>query len=173
MAKGHVKSGRSVAGVVQLTPMQLLEAAHAGDDRCGRLFAEFAEHFNGKAQIYWSPGLRARLLPDDQAVSDAEVVAASDEAARIALEMTSPEWEAVKNVPNGRPRVLELVEAEKGGADSARVFVAEAVALYPAFVPRDLTKMAPDLRAAVDGLAAEQKERNRWRGPLLAAEVGV
>ncbi len=173
MTKGHVKSGRSVAGSVQLTPMQLLEAAHAGDDRCGRLFAEFAERFNGKAQIYWSPGLRARLLPDDQAVSDAELVAASDEAARIALEMTSPEWEAVKKVPHGRPRVLELVEAERGGADLARAFVSEAVALHPAFVPRDLTKMAPDLRAAVDGLAAEQKERNRWCGPLLVAGGGA
>ncbi len=167
MAKGHVKSGRSVAGVAQLTPMQLLELAHAGDDRCGRLFAEFAERFNGKAQIYWSPGLRARLLPDDQAVSDAEVVAASDEVARIALGMTSPEWEAVKKVPHGRPRVLGLVEAERGGADLARAFVVEAVALHPAPVPRDLTKMAPDLRAAVDALVAEQKERNRWRGPLL------
>ncbi len=173
MAKGHVKSGRSVAGVVQLTPMQLLEAAHAGDDRCGRLFAEFAERFNGKAQIYWSPGLRARLLPDDQAVSDAEVVAASDEAARIALEMTSPEWEAVKKVPHGRPRVLELVEAERGGDGLARAFVAEAVALHPAFVPRDLTKMSPDLRAAVGELAAEQRERNRWRGPLLVAGGGA
>ncbi len=169
MAKGHIKSGRSVAGSVQLTPMQLLEAAHAGDDRCGRLFVEFADRFNGKAQIYWSPGLRARLLPDAQAVSDVEVVAASDEAARIALEMTSPEWEAVKKMPHGRPRVLGLVEAEKGGDGLARVFVAEAVALHPAPVPRDLTKMAPDLRAAVAELAAEQKERNRWRGPLLAA----
>jgi hypothetical protein len=151
--------------------MQLLEAAHAGDDRCGRLFAEFAERFNGKAQIYWSPGLRARLLPDDQAISDAEVVAASDEAARIALEMTSPEWESVKKVPHGRPRVLELVEVERGGNGLARAFVAEAVALHPAFVLRDLTKMAPDLRAAVDELAADQKERNRWRGPLLAVDV--
>jgi hypothetical protein len=173
MAKGHVKSGRSVAGVVQLTPMQLLEAAHAGDDRCGRLFAEFAERFNGKAQIYWSPGLRARLLPDDQAVSDAAVVAASDEAARIALGLTSPEWESVKKMAHGRSRVLDLVESERGGDDLARVFVAEAVALYPPFVPRDLTKMAPDLRAALDGLAAEQKERNRWRGPLLAAGGGA
>ncbi len=169
MTKGHVKSGRSVAGSVQLTPMQLLEAAHAGDDHCGRLFAEFAERFNGKAQIYWSPGLRARLLPDDQAVSDAEVVAASDEAARIALGLTSPEWESVKKMPHGRSRVLDLVESERGGDDLARAFVAEAVALHPPFVPRDLTKMAPDLRAAVDELAAEQKERNRWRGPLLAA----
>ncbi len=173
MAKGHVKSGRSVAGVVQLTPMQLLEAAHAGDDRCGRLFAEFAERFHGKAQIYWSPGLRARLLPDDQAVSDAEVVVASDEAARIALELTSPEWEAVKKVPHGRPRVLELVEAERGGDGLARAFVAEAVAVHPAFVPRDLTKMSPDLRAAVGELAAEQRERNRWRGPLLVAGGGA
>ncbi len=173
LAKGHVKSGRSIAGVVQLTPMQLLEAAHAGDDRCGWLFAEFAKRFNGKAQIYWSPGLRARLLPDDQAVSDAEVVAASDEAARIALGLTSPEWESVKKVPHGRSRVLDLVEVERGGDGLARVFVAEAVALHPPFVRRDLTKMSPDLRAAVAELAAEQKERNRWRGPLVVAGGGA
>jgi hypothetical protein len=168
MTKGHIKAGRSLAGIAQLTPIQLLEAAHAGDDRCGRLFAEFAERFNGKAQVYWSPGLRTRLVPGVQAVSDAAVVAASDEAARIALEMTSPEWEAVKRVPDGRPKVLDLVEAESGGGESARAFVAAAVALYPAPVRRDLTRMCPELRAAVDELAAEQKERNRWRGPLLA-----
>ncbi len=173
MTKGHVKAGRSVAGSVQLTPMQLLEAAHAGDDRCGRLFAEFAARFNGKAQLYWSPGLRARLLPDDQAVSDAEVVAASDEAARLALEITPPEWEAVKRVPDGRPRVLGLVEADKGGDGQARAFVARAVALYPAPPRRDLTKMDPGLHAAVAVLAAEQTERNRWRGPVLPAGVLV
>jgi hypothetical protein len=113
------------------------------------------------------------LLPDDQAVSDAEVVAASDEAARIALGLTSPEWESVKKVPHGRSRVLDLVEVERGGDGLARVFVAEAVALHPPFVPRDLTKMSPDLRAAMDELAAEQRERNRWRGPLLVAGGGA
>jgi hypothetical protein len=173
MTKGHVKAGRSVAGSVQLTPMQLLEAAQDGDDRCGRLFAEFAARFNGKAQLYWSPGLRARLLPDDQAVSDAEVVAASDEAARLALEITPPEWEAVKRVPHGRPRVLGLVEAERGGDGLARAFVARALALHPAPPQRDLTKMDPGLRAAVAVLAAEQTERNRWRGPVPPSEVLV
>jgi hypothetical protein len=133
------------------------------------LFAEFAARFNGKAQIYWSPGLRARLLPDDQALSDAEVVAESDAAARIALEMTPPEWEAVKKVPHGRPRVLGLVEAEKGGAVSARAFVLGAVASHPAPAPRDLTKLAPDLRAALAGVVEEQRERNRWRGPVPQA----
>lgn len=169
LTKGHVKAGRSVAGTVQLTPMQLLEAAHAGDDRCGRLFAEFGERFVGKAQLYWSPGLRARLLPDDQAVSDAEVVAASDEAARVALELSVSEWEAVKRLPHGRTRVLDLVEVARGDGGQARAFVLEAVALYPAPARRDLTRMAPDLRAAVDALAAEQRERNAWRGPLVGA----
>ncbi len=167
LTKGHIKAGRSLAGSVQLTPMQLLEAAGAGDAACGRLFVEFAARFNGKAQLYWSPGLRARLLPDEVAASDAEVVAAADEAARLALALTPPEWEAVKRVPDGRPRVLGLVEDEKGGDVQARAFVAEAVALYPAPPRRDLTKMDPGLRAAVAVLAAEQKERNRWRGPVL------
>ncbi len=166
MTKGHVKAGRSIAGSVQLSPMQLLEAAQAGDVQCGRLFVEFSERFHGKAQIFWSAGLRARLLPDDQAKGDAEIVAAPDEAARIALEMTSPEWEAVKRVPDGRPHVLELVEDSKGCGDQARAFVAAALAQYPALVPRDLSKMAPDLRAAVAGLVADQRERNKWVGPL-------
>jgi hypothetical protein len=173
LTKGHVKAGRSVAGSVQLSPMQLLEAAHEGDERCGWLFAEFAKRFHGKAQVYWSPGLRARLLPGDQALGDAEVVAASDEAARIALEMTSPEWESVKKVLHGRPRVLGLVEADKGGDAQARAFIAEAVVLHPPLVLRDLAKMCPDLAAAVGELAADQVERNRWRGPLAGAGGGA
>jgi hypothetical protein len=172
MAKGHVKAGRSLAGELQLTPMQLLEAAAAGDSRCGRLFVEFADRFNGKAQVYWSPGLRARLLPDDQAVSDAEVVVSPDEAARIALGLTVPEWEAIKKMPDGRARLLEMVESESGGSVQALAFIAQALAAFPAFVPRDLTKMAPALRAAVAELAAEQKERNRWLGPPLVAGGG-
>jgi hypothetical protein len=167
MAKGHVKAGRSLAGEMQLTPMQLLEAAETGDARCGRLFVEFADRFNGKAQIYWSPGLRARLLPAIQAVSDAEVVVSPDEAARIALGLTVPEWEAVKKMPAGRARLLEMVEVESGGSVQALLFIAEALAVFPAVVRRDLTKMAPDLRAMVDELAAEQRERNRWIGPLV------
>jgi hypothetical protein len=173
LTKGHIKAGRSLAGDLQLTPMQLLEAAHAGDERCGRLFAEFAARFHGKAQLYWSPGLRARLLPDDQAVSDAEVVAASDEAARLALEITPPEWEAVKRVPHGRPRVLGLVEADRGGDAQARAFVAAAVALHPAFLRRDLSLMPPELSAVLAELRADQAERNRWRGPHPVAAAGV
>jgi hypothetical protein len=167
MAKGHVKAGRSLAGEMQLTPMQLLEAAETGDSRCGRLFVEFADRFNGKAQVYWSPGLRARLLPDDQAVSDAEVVVSPDEAARIALGLTVPEWEAIKKMPDGRARLLEMVESESGGSVQALAFIAAALAAFPAVVRRDLTKMAPDLRLVVDELAAEQRERNRWVGPLV------
>jgi len=166
LTKGHIKAGRSLAGFLSLSPMQLLEAAGAGDAACGRLFVEFAARFNGKAQLYWSPGLRARLLPGDEAASDAEVVAAADEAARLALTLTPPEWEAVKRVPDGRPRVLGLVEDDRGGDGQARAFVARAVALHPVPARRDLTKMDSVLGAAMAVLAAEQKERNRWRGPV-------
>ncbi len=172
LTKGHIKAGRSLAGSLSLSPMQLLEAAGAGDAACGRLFVEFAARFNGKAQLYWSPGLRARLLPGDEAASDAAVVAAADEAARLALALTPPEWEAVKRVPDGRPRVLGLVEADRGRDGQARAFVARAVALHPAPPRRDLTKMDAGLRAAVAVLAAEQLERNRWRGPVPSPSHG-
>jgi hypothetical protein len=173
LTKGHIKAGRSLAGDLQLSPMQLLEAAGSGDERCGRLFAEFAARFNGKAQLYWSPGLRARLLPDDEAVSDVVLVAASDEAAQLALALTSPEWEAVKRVPHGRPRVLGLVEVDRGGDVQARAFVAAAVALHPAFLRRDLSLMPPELSAVLGELRADQAERNRWRGPHPVSAAGV
>jgi hypothetical protein len=173
LTKGHIKAGRSLAGDLQLSPMQLLEAAGSGDERCGRLFAEFAARFNGKAQLYWSPGLRARLLPDDEAVSDVVLVAASDEAAQLALALTSPEWEAVKRVPHGRPRVLGLVEVDRGGDVQARAFVAAAVALHPAFPRRDLSLMPPELSAVLGELRADQAERNRWRGPHPVSAAGV
>ena len=75
LTKGHIKRGRSIAGLKHLTPWELLAAAAAGDARCGRLFAEFVDRFDGKAQLWWSPGLRALLLGDAAEVSDADLAA--------------------------------------------------------------------------------------------------
>ncbi len=88
---------------------------------------------------------------------------------RVVLNLTAAEWESVKKMPNGRARVLELVEAEKGGTVGASAFIAEALAAFPPLVPRDLTKMAPDLAAAVAELRADQRKRHGWPAPRSRA----
>lgn len=59
LTKGHTKSTQRLGGA---TPFTLLRwYADNNDHQAGALFAEYAGAFKGKAQLYWSPGLRKKL----------------------------------------------------------------------------------------------------------------
>jgi len=59
LTRGHLKTGTRLTG---RTPFELLRLYTEGDKRAGCLFREFAEAFHGRAQLFWSPGLRASLV---------------------------------------------------------------------------------------------------------------
>ncbi len=164
MAKGHLKTGRTIAGLRSMTPWDLLLAAHEGDSVCGYRFRDYALRFQGRAQLYWSPGLRKRLLGDDTQTNDQSLAAAGEVDDRIAGEVSVPEWESVKRA-SARARLLEIVEADKGGWETAAEFLRLVVEHFPPFVPRPRGQLSPEFRLALDQLHRDQNDRNRWRGP--------
>lgn len=163
IAKGHLKQGRSLAGLKHLTPWELLAAARAGDKRCGVLFREYVERFTGRAQLYWSPGYASQLRG---ATRSDEAIAEGYAESQLAGEIPSPVWESVKRA-GGRVRVLELVELAGGEWGLAAAYLAGVVAEFPPYVRRDLLRVPAELRSALDQLRHDQAERNRWR-PLPA-----
>ncbi len=165
MTKGHIKRGRTLAGVKHLTPWELLAAAQDGDDRCGALFRQYVERFDGKAQLYYSPGLRARYLPAVEDLSDSEIAATGDTGAVEVGAIPSALWESVKRA-GGRVRVLQLVEEAAGSWALVEEYLAGVVVQFPPYVRPAPGLMPPELRAALDQLHEAQRERNRWRGPL-------
>jgi hypothetical protein len=58
MTKGHTKQTQRLKGA---TPFTLLRWCGDGDAQSGALFVEYARAFKGRAQLYWSPRLRARI----------------------------------------------------------------------------------------------------------------
>jgi hypothetical protein len=169
LTKGHIKRGRTIAGLRHLTPWELLAAAAAGDARCGALFAEFVEHFSGKAQLYWSPGLRKLLLPEKADATDQELAAAplpdDNEVGTIPERL----WGAIRRAKE-RTRPLELVEAAGGTWELLPAYLDDVAARFPpppAWERRDLTKLPPELVEPLAQLRRDQAERLRWRGPLV------
>lgn len=170
MAKGHLKTGRSIAGLRSLTPWELLLAAHEGDTLCGVRFREYALRFQGRAQLYWSPGLRKRFQLDETPASDHTLASAAEPDDCTAGGISSPEWESVKRA-SARARLLELVEGDKGGWTAAAAFLKLVVEHYPPHTPRPRGALSEDFRQALDQLHREQDERNRWRGPLSVSDA--
>ena len=169
LTKGHLKRGRSIAGLKHLTPWELLAAAAGGDARCGSLFREFVEKFTGKAQLYWSPGLRAQLLPDAADRTDQELAAAADVGAREVGTIPQPLWGSIKRAGE-RTRPLELVESTGGTWELVPAYLADVARRYPpplAWERRDLTKLPPELVETIAELHSDQAKRLRWHGPLV------
>ena len=71
LAKGNVKQGKHGGR----TPMQLLaDFTYEGDEAAGILWAEYAATYRGSKQLYWSKGLRGRLLGSEREYTDAELL---------------------------------------------------------------------------------------------------
>jgi hypothetical protein len=169
MTKGHIKRGRSIAGLKHLTPWELLAAAGAGDRHCGGLFREYVGRFSGKAQLYWSPGLRELLLPVTAPATDAELVAEAVADEFLSGKISSSDWESVKRAV-GRAEVLRLVEVASGSWDMVAAYLARVLVDFPPFAPRDRGALSEGFRAMLVQLHVDQIERNRWRGSVSSAE---
>lgn len=69
LARGDVKTGGS-------NPFEILGRAAEGDVLAGRLWREYERATFDKRFLRWSPGLRTRLLPEVEEVTDVEAAAA-------------------------------------------------------------------------------------------------
>ena len=92
MTKGHTKKSRDGN-----SPWDLLRHVLLNDDqaqRSGKRFRVYAEAFQGRRQLYWSNGLRAKLaLNADQ--SDEELAHQEEDKAVVLAAITEDQWRAV------------------------------------------------------------------------------
>jgi len=116
LAKGHIKTPRRTQ---HTTPWGLLCDFLEGDKRAAWLFREYAEAFHGKAQLYWSKGLKAALgvgeVGNEEIAATPEfrcnetVIKLDDEQWRLILSRNA-RWHAlVAAAKDGRLGVLALL----------------------------------------------------------------
>jgi len=88
------KSASKTGKLKNRGPIGLLSDAFNGDEKSGRLWAEYALTFKGKRQLTWSDGLR-ELLGLSTEKTDEEVAEELREEAVWMDELSKPEWQCV------------------------------------------------------------------------------
>lgn len=123
LARAHTKKGRAAR---RMSPFDFLRAQFDSEIsvaqriRYRELFADYAEAFAGKAQIFWSRGLKARFKIEDK--SDGETAEESREAADVLARLRPEQWERLFVRADYRATVLLL--AQEGGGSLVYEFVA-------------------------------------------------
>lgn len=97
------KSGRAGGR----SPWQLLADFQEGDIHAGMLWKEFITAFKGRAQLYWSQGLRSNLGLDNES-TDEQLAAAIDAQDRLLARISDPDWKLIL-ARNLRGQVLEVL----------------------------------------------------------------
>lgn len=113
LTKGHTKQTQRLKGA---TPFTLLRWHREGDVQAGELFREYAEAFKGRAQLYWSPGLRGRID-----LLELERPKKKRERPVKIVHLEREDWHAIIR-HNARWEVLYV--AERYGADAVAELVA-------------------------------------------------
>jgi len=137
LAKATSKSGRSKG----LHAFGLLADAGEGDEKASRRFIEYSMAVKGRAQLFWSKGLKARVGVDEK--TDEELAEEETETADLMGQLTADNWTLVRGA-GAQAKMLEV--CEDGG--------------WPAMV--DLLKLLAQLlpearRRAYRDLSAEQE----------------
>ena len=110
-----------------LTPWGLLRAILEGDGsvvdpvHAENIFRVYSAAFKGKHQLYWSVGLRKKLLPQNVELTDLELVEqAEDERADLMSGITDEQWKVIRKF---RKEADLLSAAEIGDTEQGRVSV--------------------------------------------------
>jgi hypothetical protein len=118
IAKAPVKKAREGGR----TPFQLLLDYGEGDKHAGILFQEYARTFKGRAQLFWSRGLRSALDLDDFQSDDDLAAALPDEY--IVLTSLSPfQWRKVMMLEKDI-RAEIIIAAMSGDSHKVKLFLA-------------------------------------------------
>lgn len=119
LTKGHAKLGRRLGGRTAFT---LLRDYVEGDEAASELFQEYAKHFKGKRQLFWSPKLRKALaLPEDER-TDEEIAAEELPERELVTVLDHAQWRLVLS-RNARFEILRVAEDE--GAEGVARLLAE------------------------------------------------
>lgn len=114
LTKGHTKQTVRLKGA---TPFTLLRWYREGDAEAGALFVEYATAFKGRAQLYWSPGLRKKI--DLLELQEPERAAPKKEKL---ITIERDDWQKVLQ-HDARWELLHV--AERYGAEAVAVLLAE------------------------------------------------
>lgn len=116
------------------TPFQLLDDYTDGDKQAGSLYVEFSKVFQGRKQLQWSNGLRSRLLPDTEDLTDEEIA-----------QTVSAEDELIGSIQQWWPLIIHfklrgqvLQAARAGGINAIRNLVAPYEPLYSLYSLRKI-----------------------------------
>jgi hypothetical protein len=92
------------------TPWDILEAIRVhGRDSDKALWRDYGAHMRGKAQLFWSPGLKERLRICDK--SDEAIVAGEEQGRVVIAGLPNDTWDILlKVVPNAELHLRELAE---------------------------------------------------------------
>lgn len=108
LTKGHAKVGRRLGG---RTPFTLLSDYSEGDAASGELFIEYARHFKGKRQLFWSRNLRQALALPEEEKTDEEIAAEETPEREFVTMLDHEQWRLVLS-RNARFEVLKVAEKE-------------------------------------------------------------
>lgn len=111
-ADRELASGRSKSSSGK-HPFQLLDAFSSGDLKKGGLFLEYVKAFKGKAQVFWSRGLKKKVGIDD--LDDLKLAEREDDEAILLTALSTYAWQVVLDY-DFRAGILTL--AENGGIDA-------------------------------------------------------
>lgn len=109
LTQWHRKAGKG-----SRTPWDLLNESCQGNSKSRMLWLEFAEAFKGLAQLYWSPGLKARFGIED--LSDSDIAEALQEKMRQVGELPDG---ALVVLGRGDRRASFLHRCDTGGFPAA------------------------------------------------------
>ncbi len=115
IAKASTKAGRAKG----LHPFGLLANAAEGDRAAGGKYLEYTEAMKGKAQLFWSRGLKDEVGITD--VSDEELAEQERDSADLLGRLSLLQWRRVRDADQ-RCELLEA--AESGGWPAVLVFLA-------------------------------------------------
>ncbi|MBZ0105540.1 MAG: protein rep [Sulfuricella denitrificans] len=125
VTKGHSKIGLSnINGNTHATPFMLLAWYEQGDTEAGAKFVEYAKAFEGRRMLTWSPGLKAKLLPNEAERTDEELAAMEAELPEeeLAATLEGDEWNLVLS-RNARGELLQI--AAQYGAEGVKALLEE------------------------------------------------
>jgi len=109
IAKGSTKQGRAKGK----HPFGLLAMAADGDKVAGAKFVEYASVMKGRRQLFWSAGLKKRVLIEEK--TDEEIVEDQVDKADLLGFLTRAEWRLVRST-GSRAQLLDAAESNGGWA---------------------------------------------------------
>ena len=119
LAKASTKKGRKSGR----SPFELLKDA-SSDKRSAALYLEFVLAMKGRASLFWSRGLKARVGIDDK--TDEQLADEQEETATILLLISTVDWSLIRR-REARAKVLLL--AQRSGPSEVLEFISQLRAL--------------------------------------------